>query len=226
MGPLSSGVKRGRGVMLTTHHLPVPRLRKSRSYTSCHPDAPVWGVTGPLYLIYIYIYICVCVCVCVCIVFNSEKWGKAVYNIFIGETRVSINMESVGKEELHKTGPAWWEGCSVSRGYVAVGEARGSQGCQDVQGHKVCTDWAEGKPRLAGCHWHTCRHCRWRPPACVSTLPCCRTGRFQSACVHILSCDFTVNNLHSWYIDWQCYRIKFSPGWHSDSGRRKCGRAM
>jgi hypothetical protein len=31
------GVKRGRGVMLTTHPLLVPRLRKSRSYTSCHP---------------------------------------------------------------------------------------------------------------------------------------------------------------------------------------------
>jgi hypothetical protein len=46
---LSAGVKRGRGVMLTTHPLLVPRLRTSRSYTSCHPDAPIWGVTGPLY---------------------------------------------------------------------------------------------------------------------------------------------------------------------------------
>jgi hypothetical protein len=44
------GVKRGRGVMLTTHPLPVPRLRKRRSCTSCHPDAPLWSVTGPLYL--------------------------------------------------------------------------------------------------------------------------------------------------------------------------------
>jgi hypothetical protein len=34
--------------MLTTHNLLVPRLRKSRSYTSCHPDAPLWSVTGPL----------------------------------------------------------------------------------------------------------------------------------------------------------------------------------
>jgi hypothetical protein len=44
------GVKRGRGVMLTTHPLLVPRLRKSRIYTSCHPNAPLWSVTGPLYL--------------------------------------------------------------------------------------------------------------------------------------------------------------------------------
>jgi hypothetical protein len=36
--------------MLTTHPLPVPRLRKSRSYTSCHSNAPLWSVTGPLYL--------------------------------------------------------------------------------------------------------------------------------------------------------------------------------
>jgi hypothetical protein len=36
-GALSPGVKRGRGAMLTTHPLLVPRLRKSRSYTSCHP---------------------------------------------------------------------------------------------------------------------------------------------------------------------------------------------
>jgi hypothetical protein len=47
---LSPGVKRGRGVMLTTHPLLVPRLRKSRSYTSCHPNAPLWNVTGPVYL--------------------------------------------------------------------------------------------------------------------------------------------------------------------------------
>jgi hypothetical protein len=49
-GALSSGVKRGRGVMLTTHPLLVPRFRKSRSYTSSHPNAPLWTVTGPLYL--------------------------------------------------------------------------------------------------------------------------------------------------------------------------------
>jgi hypothetical protein len=36
--------------MLTTHPLPVPRLRRSRSYTSCHPNAPLWSVPGPLYL--------------------------------------------------------------------------------------------------------------------------------------------------------------------------------
>jgi hypothetical protein len=50
-GALSPGVKRGRGVMLTTHPLLVPRLRKSVSCTSCHPDAPLWSVTGPLYLL-------------------------------------------------------------------------------------------------------------------------------------------------------------------------------
>jgi hypothetical protein len=49
-GPLTPGVKRGRGVMLTTHPLLMPRLRKSRSYTSCHPNAPLWSLTGPLYL--------------------------------------------------------------------------------------------------------------------------------------------------------------------------------
>jgi hypothetical protein len=31
------GVKRGRGVMMTTHPHLVPRLRMSRSYTSSHP---------------------------------------------------------------------------------------------------------------------------------------------------------------------------------------------
>jgi hypothetical protein len=36
--------------MLTTHPLLVPRLRKCWSCTCCHPDAPLWGVTGPLYL--------------------------------------------------------------------------------------------------------------------------------------------------------------------------------
>jgi hypothetical protein len=49
-GALCPGVKRGRGVMLTTLPLLVPRLRNSRSYTSCHPNAPLWSVTGPLYL--------------------------------------------------------------------------------------------------------------------------------------------------------------------------------
>jgi hypothetical protein len=35
--------------MLTTRPLLVPRLRKSRSYTSSYPNAPLWSVTGPLY---------------------------------------------------------------------------------------------------------------------------------------------------------------------------------
>jgi hypothetical protein len=49
LGVLSPGVKRGRGVMLTTHPILVPRLRNSRSYTTCHPNAPLWSVTGPLF---------------------------------------------------------------------------------------------------------------------------------------------------------------------------------
>jgi hypothetical protein len=53
-GALSPGVKRGRGVMLTTHPLLVSRLRNSRSCTSCHPNAPLWSVTGPVYL-YLYV---------------------------------------------------------------------------------------------------------------------------------------------------------------------------
>jgi hypothetical protein len=35
---LSAGIKRGRGVTLTTHTHLVPRLRMSRSYTSSHPE--------------------------------------------------------------------------------------------------------------------------------------------------------------------------------------------
>jgi hypothetical protein len=42
-GALSPGVKRGWGVMLTTHPLPMPRLRKIRSYTSSHPKG-LYGV--------------------------------------------------------------------------------------------------------------------------------------------------------------------------------------
>jgi hypothetical protein len=52
-GALSPRVKGGRGVMLTTHPLLVPRLRNSSSCTSCHPNAPLWSVTGPLYLFYL-----------------------------------------------------------------------------------------------------------------------------------------------------------------------------
>jgi hypothetical protein len=50
-GALSPGVKCGQGMMLTTHPLLVPRSRNSRSYTSCHPNAPLWSVRGPLYLL-------------------------------------------------------------------------------------------------------------------------------------------------------------------------------
>jgi hypothetical protein len=41
-------VKRGRGVMLTTYPLLVPRVRKNRSCNCSPPQAPAWCVTGPL----------------------------------------------------------------------------------------------------------------------------------------------------------------------------------
>jgi hypothetical protein len=49
-GAVYPGIKHGRGMMLTTHPLLLPRLRKSRSSNSSHPIAPLWSVTGPLYL--------------------------------------------------------------------------------------------------------------------------------------------------------------------------------
>jgi hypothetical protein len=54
-GALSPGIKRGRGVMLTTHPLLVLRLRKSRSYTCCHPNAPLWSLKEPLYLLFTFL---------------------------------------------------------------------------------------------------------------------------------------------------------------------------
>jgi hypothetical protein len=48
-GVLSPGVKRGRGVTLTTHHYLVPRSRMSRSYISSPPQAPSRRVVGMLY---------------------------------------------------------------------------------------------------------------------------------------------------------------------------------
>jgi hypothetical protein len=60
-GALSPGVNRGRGVMLTTHPLLVPRLRKSRRCTSCHTDAPLWSVTGPLYLFFQALVVLFCI---------------------------------------------------------------------------------------------------------------------------------------------------------------------
>jgi hypothetical protein len=47
------GVKGGRGVMLTTHPLLVPRLRKSRSYTSSHPQR-LRGVGRDLFYLYVH----------------------------------------------------------------------------------------------------------------------------------------------------------------------------
>jgi hypothetical protein len=49
-GVLSPGVKRGRGVTLTTHPHLVPRLSMSRSYISSLPQAPSWRVAGLLYI--------------------------------------------------------------------------------------------------------------------------------------------------------------------------------
>jgi hypothetical protein len=55
IGALTPVGKRGRGVMLTTHPLLVPRLRNSRGYIciyiyiSSAPQAPPWRVAGPLY---------------------------------------------------------------------------------------------------------------------------------------------------------------------------------
>jgi hypothetical protein len=46
-GVLSPGVKRSRGVTLTTHPHLVPRSRMSRSYISS-PQAPSWRVVGLL----------------------------------------------------------------------------------------------------------------------------------------------------------------------------------
>jgi hypothetical protein len=50
-GVLSQGVKRGRGVMLTSYSYLVPRSWMSRSYTSSPPQAPPWRVEGLLYFL-------------------------------------------------------------------------------------------------------------------------------------------------------------------------------
>jgi hypothetical protein len=54
-GVLSPGVKRSRGVTLTTHPHLVPRLSMSRSYTSSPPSAPPWHVAGQLYFFFRFI---------------------------------------------------------------------------------------------------------------------------------------------------------------------------
>jgi hypothetical protein len=40
----------GKALTARDADLLVPRLRKSRIYTSCHPNAPLWSVMGPPYL--------------------------------------------------------------------------------------------------------------------------------------------------------------------------------
>ena len=60
------GVKCGRGVLLTTHPLLVPR--SWNSYTPTHPPDHTGPVTGTLYLFTVCVCVCVCVvCLCVCI---------------------------------------------------------------------------------------------------------------------------------------------------------------
>jgi hypothetical protein len=49
---LSPGVKRGRGVMLTTRPHLVPTLRMSRCNTSYPPQAPSWRVARQLYFFF------------------------------------------------------------------------------------------------------------------------------------------------------------------------------
>jgi hypothetical protein len=48
------GVKRGRGVTLTTHPHLLPRSRMSRSYIYSPPQAPPRRVAGLLYLYFLY----------------------------------------------------------------------------------------------------------------------------------------------------------------------------
>jgi hypothetical protein len=61
-GDHSLGVKRGRGVTLTTHPHLVPRSRMSRSYTSSPPQAPPWRVSGTALPFDIYSHIKVMSC--------------------------------------------------------------------------------------------------------------------------------------------------------------------
>jgi hypothetical protein len=61
-GALCPGVKRGRGVMLTTHPLLVPRLRNSRSYTSSPKCASMErnGTSLPIFITFIRFVGCKC----------------------------------------------------------------------------------------------------------------------------------------------------------------------
>jgi hypothetical protein len=63
-GVLSPGVKRGQGVMLTTHPHLVQRLWMSRSYSFSPPSASMACSGADLLTFY---FVCVCVCVCVCV---------------------------------------------------------------------------------------------------------------------------------------------------------------
>jgi hypothetical protein len=58
-GVLSPGIKRGRGVTLTTHPHLVPRLSMSRSYTSSPPHVPPWRVAGHPYFTFFTLPVCV-----------------------------------------------------------------------------------------------------------------------------------------------------------------------
>jgi hypothetical protein len=56
---LSPGLKRGRGVTLTTHPYLVPRSRMSRSYTSCPPKRlhGVWWDSFSFYISALYLHV-------------------------------------------------------------------------------------------------------------------------------------------------------------------------
>jgi hypothetical protein len=101
-GALTPGVKGGGGVMLTAHPLLVPRLRKSRSYTSCHPDAPLWSVTGAilptLQFMKRHFYQC-CLCICLLYNFHGNVLGRPTYKSQISSfcTTSNLSMKKDGK---------------------------------------------------------------------------------------------------------------------------------
>jgi hypothetical protein len=90
-GALSPGVKGGRGVMLTTYPLLVPRLRKSRSYTSCHPNAPLWSITGPLYLFTYFILFYKIITY----YDHNSQWGFYCHCLACHQTLPELNVNSL-----------------------------------------------------------------------------------------------------------------------------------
>jgi hypothetical protein len=83
-GFLSPGVKRGRSVMLTTHPLPMPRLRKSRSCTSSPAKRHLWcSGTSPFVLI-----TCVSCNLLLCFYTPLHLWHSVIYLIWTVKIRV------------------------------------------------------------------------------------------------------------------------------------------